>query len=795
MVATRRLQWPVLYRLLWRDLWRYRGQAFAASLVMACGVASVVGMIGTGSSLRQALDTYYDTQRFADIFMTVKRAPEHWAQRVATWPGVASVESRIVADVLLDMPRLQEPATGRFVSLPAQGEGTHNALFLRSGRLPEPNASDEVVSSEAFASAHNLRPGAELRVLMNGRLRHLRIVGIALSPEYIYELPPGAMLPDNLRFGVFWMRRPALAGAFDLVGSFNELNIRTLPGASAVQIQNHLDTWLAPYGGRGAFARNEQLSHRFISDELRQIRITSTLFPLIFFGVAAFLLHVVFTRLVQLQRPNIGLLKAFGYSNIAVGTHYIRLSCIAISPGVLLGIVGGIRLGQGFVAQYHDFYRFPALAFHAEPLVVLLAVLGGMLAAVLGVWGAVLSAVRLPPAEAMRPPAPAHFRTGWFEQLGVAPLLRPVTRMIWRNLARHPWKAGVSVLAMACAMALLVAGGYSLDAIRYMIRLQFQVVQREHVTLVFNTPISARVPFDLARLPGVLRVEAFRSVAIRLRAGPREQRVSLFGLAANADLRRLVDAQERRIVLPESGLILTRQLADSLNVRPGDRMTVEVLEGTRPVREVRLAGYSDEVLGVGASMDLAALHRLLGEGATVSGAFLSLDEIEAARLYQYLKRLPVVASVMVREPMLNSINAMLERTVMGPAIMNVLFACVIAFGVVYNGVRIALSERSHELASLRVLGFTQREVAWILLGEQALLVLLVLPLGAWLGWLLCAWFVHAMSSDLFRLPLIVHPSSYAFAMTVILLAAAVSASFVARRVAQLNLVAVLKTRE
>lgn len=792
--------WPVLYRLLWRDLWRLRGQALAASLVMACGIASLVGMQGTGASLRAALEIYYTEHRFADIFVTLKRAPESLAQQLAALPGVASVETRIVADVLLDVPGLAEPATGRLISLPAQGEAAHNTLYLRSGRLPEAETNaarvdNEIVISESFASAHRLRLGDPIGAILNGRARTLRVVGIALSPEYIYELPPGGMLPDNLRFGVFWMRRPALAAAFDLEGAFNSVSLRLLRAASSAEVIRRVDLLLTPYGGLGAYNRNDQLSHRFISDELRQIRITSTLFPSVFFGVAAFLLHMVFSRLVNLQRAEIGLLKAFGYSNRAIGAHYLRLSCAAVSFGIALGVLGGLRLGQGFIAQYHDFYRFPALQFHAEPRVLVLAVLLGIVAATLGAWNAVYAAVRLPPAEAMRPPPPAKFRLGLLERFGLMHSFTPAARMVWRNLARRPWKATLSVLGVACAMALLVAGGYSLDAIRHMIRLQFEVVQREDAMLVFNTPRSADIRFALAHLPGVLRVETFRSVGIRLRAAHRTQRVALLGLSADADLRRLIDAQEHGITLPPDGLVLTRQLAQTLQVRPGDTLTLEVLEGTRPVRQVTLAAVSDELLGVGASMNVDALNRLLGEGATVSGAFLAVDATQAETLYERLKHLPVVASVIVRGPMLQSVNEMLKRTIIGPAIINVMFACVIAFGVVYNGVRIALSERGHELASLRVLGFTQREVGWILLGEQALLILLALPLGAALGWALCAWFSHAMSSDLFRMPLLITPSTYAFALLVVLLAAATSGILVARRLATLDLVAVLKTRE
>jgi putative ABC transport system permease protein len=292
-----------------------------------------------------------------------------------------------------------------------------------------------------------------------------------------------------------------------------------------------------------------------------------------------------------------------------------------------------------------------------------------------------------------------------------------------------------------------------------------------------------------------MRSEPYRAVPARLRFEHRSRRVEITGLSPQSELRRLIDVKLRPISLPPVGLVLTAKLAEVLGVAPGDDVTVEVLEGARPVREVRVTGVADELVGVAAYMDVAALNRLLREQGALSGARMAVDAKEAPRLYSRLKGMPAVSGVAIRESILKSFEEILDRSIRVSTLINVLFACVIAFGVVYNSARIALSERGNELASLRVLGFTRREVAVILLGEQGVLTLLAIPLGYALGTAICWLLVTRLSTELYRIPLVLTARTFVFAFLVVALAAAASGFLVARRLNRLDLIAVLKTRE
>lgn len=785
-----------LDRKLLRDLWHLRGQVVAITLVVACGIALFVTLRSMHGYLLTTQARYYEEYRFADVFVSLRQAPLAVAARAGALPGVTAAEPRIVRDVILDVPGLAEPATGRLISIPEDRQPRLDALHLRRGRWIAPGRRDEVLASEAFAKANGLDVGATLGAVINGRWQRLRIVGLALSPEYVYEIRGGGeVFPDNRRFGVIWMGRRALAAAFGMEGGFNDLTLALAPEARERDVIDRLDRLLARYGGLGAYGREDQTSHRFVSDEITETQVTSVAVPAIFLGVTAFLLHIVLSRLVATQRDQIAVLKAFGYSDVAVGIHFLKMALAPVLAGSAIGTGVGLWFAVELAQVYARFYQFPVLRFEPRPGVVVLAVAIGGGAALAGAVNAVRRAVALPPAEAMRPEAPARFRPGPLERLGGQRLLSPASRIVLRNLERWPLRSFLSALGIALAVGILVVGRYSFDAVEHLKNLQFESVQREDVTVSFESLRPGAAAYELAHLPGVLRVEPFRAVPVRLRNGHREHRTALLGLGGRSRLHRIVDRRFAVHALPPNGLLLTRRLGEVLDVRPGDSVTVEVLEGKRPVRRVAVAGLVEELLGLQAYMEIGGVHRLMQEGDAASGAFLAVDPRGAERLYLRLKRLPGVAGVGVREAALRGFEKTIAESFRISIAVLIGFACVIAAGIVYNGARIALSERGRELASLRILGFSRGEVAAMLFGEQAVLTLAAIPLGFGLGFGLCALLAFRFESDLFRMPLVIHGTTFVFAFLVVAAAALLSGLAVRHRLDRLDLVEVLKTRE
>lgn len=784
-----------LQHKLVRDLLYMKMQAAAIALVIGCGVATCVMSISVLRSLEAARDRYYETGRFAHLFAHAKRAPRQIAARIAEIPGVAGVETRIVAEAPLDMPGLPEQAVGRFVSIPDFGEPALNRLHLRSGRWPDPDRRGEVLVNEAFAAAHRMNPGSQFRAVLNGRRQDLVVAGVALSPEYIYQIRGGDLFPDDLRYGVIWMRDRQLAAAFDLTKSFNDVAVALMPRAVAGDVVLKLDALLAPYGGLGATGREEQVSNRYISDELTQLRAMASVPPAIFLLVSAFVLNVLVGRIITMQRDQIAMLKAFGYSPAALGWHYAQMTLVIVGAGTVIGTAAGAWFGSGLAELYARFFRFPSMHFRIDAGVVALAAGLSTAAGALGVASAVLRAMSLAPAEAMRPEAPAAYRPAWLERSGLGRWLTPSTRMIARQIERHPLRSALSTLGIALGIAVMMLGSFSKDVVNAIIAFQFGAVQHYDFLVTTFEPAPPEATHAFARLPGVLRAEPFRSVAVRLVHGRHARRVAVLGLAADRQLLIPRDSRELPAAVPPSGLLLSEKLAELLHVRPGEELTIEVLEGSRAVRTLPVAATLRDFSGLSAYMDLAALNRFMREGRIVSGAFLRVDPAASASLHSRLKASPAVAGVSSQLASLRSFESTFSENLLRMRLFNVAFASIIAFGVVYNAARITLSERARDLATLRVVGLTRREVWGTLAGEVAVLALAAVPIGLVVGRGLVEVAARALETETQRFPIVVSAVTCAEAVSTILAAALVSALAVGRRISHLDLVAVLKSRD
>lgn len=786
----------LLDRKLLRDLLSLKSQALAVALVMGCGLAMMIMTRSLILSLETTRDDYYRDYRFAQVFARLKRAPNSVADQIAAIPGVQAVQTGIALQVTLDLPQMAEPAVGLMQSLPERGELVLNRLHLRRGRiLVGRESTREILSGEPFAEAHQLRPGDKISAILYGKKQTFSIAGIVLSPEFVFEAPPGAALPDHRTYGVFWMPYKELARASNLDGAFNNISLTLSPGAAEDAVMAAVDRVLTPYGGRGAFGRESHPSHTRVRDEIRVLQGLSIGFPLVFLSVAAFMTNSVMNRQITLQREQIAMLKACGFSRGQVGWHYFKFSLVIVIVGSTLGVLGGVALGHRLVEMYHLFFRFPQLNFILATNVVLFAVLVSAVAAFAGVWGAVRAAVRLPPAEAMRPEPPANFRISLIERAGWGKTFSVSLRMAFRNIERRPMRAVLTCIALALATGILIVPSALRDGIDYVLDYQWDLIQRQTVFVSLIEPGPLRALADFQHLPGVILAEPVRSAPVELRAGPRKRRIGLIGLKADGTLNRIIDANEHQLTLPPRGLVLSSKLAEVLEVQPGDMINVQVLDGKRPSLQLPVAALSQDFAGTAAFLEFGELNRLLAEGDRITGAYLSVAAGEWPRFLRELKETPRVASVVIKNGIRASFRKTTAESIGLIQKIYMAFAVVVAFGIVYNSARISLSERQRELATLRVIGFTRREVAAILVSELGILTLLALPFGLVVGSGFSTVVIQSVNTEFVRLPVMLGAANYALAMLVIVLASGVSALFASRRLNQLDLVGALKARD
>lgn len=784
-----------LDRKLWRDIRHMKGQVLAITLVVISGVATFIMFITTMHSLDLTRSSFYRDYDFADIFVNLKRAPESLKEKIQEVPGVKTVETRVSAHVKLDISGFPEPVTGRIISIPDDGHSLLNRLYIRKGRIPDPAKDNEVVITETFAEAHGFNLGDRFAAVINGKWKKLTITGVALSPEFVLVMRQYAMSPDFKRYGILWMNRKALSRAYNMDGAFNDVALTLYPGAKINEVLSELDNIVNKYGGYGAYARKDQISHRLLNEEFNMLKTSSRIFPTIFICVAAFLLNVVMSRTINTQREQIAALKAFGYDNFTIGIHYAKLVVLIIAAGLVIGIACGIWLGKILGGIYMEVYRFPSFIFILRPWVIAAALAISIASALAGTLHSLWRAAGQPPAEAMRPEPPAKFKVTLIEKTGLGRLFSQPTRIIVRNIERKPVRTFLSVLGIAVACATMISSGFFKDSVDYMVKVQFVLSQKEDIAIAFTDPTSYKSLYEIKSMEGVHHAEPFRSVPVKLKYGLNSYKTVINGLEQGNLLHPLVDTNLKQVVLPGEGIVLNDYLGEILGIKAGDFVTVETLEGSRTVSRVPVVALAKLYLGVMAYMDMQALNRLMKEGDAVSGIYITADHRHREDLYRKLVDMPRVSGTIVRSHEISNFYDVQAKGMLFFTFIATIMACSISIGVVYNNARIALAERSRELSSLRVLGYTRGEISYILLGELALITLAAIPLGFLIGYWLCAYIAQALASDLYRVPLVIGTNTFSLAAAVVLAAASLSGLIVRHRLDHLDLVEVLKTRE
>jgi putative ABC transport system permease protein len=784
-----------LDKKLVRDVWRLKAQVAAIAVVIAFGVLLLVMMDGLVNSLDETKRAYYERYRLADVFAPIKRAPKRLVDDIAKIPGVAAVEGRISGGALIDLAGIDAPIRAQALSLPPNGRPRFNDVFLSDGRPLDGRHVDEVLLLRGFARAHGLLPGAKIEATINGFKQTLKVVGLAEAPEFLYAVAPGELAPDDARFAVLWMNEDALAAAFDLDGAFNEALIGLAREARIAAVLDAVDERLDSSGGLGAYHRHDHLSDRYIREEIEGLKASGRTVPPVFLAIAAFLLYIVISRMLHAEREEIGLMKAVGYRDIEIAAHYAKFILTIAAVGALLGCVLGILAGRRMVVLYLEFFKFPFLVFDTNPSTFVFAIFASLMAASAGGVVVVGGIFRLSPAVAMRPPAPPDYSRSALFLRPLAKLLDPVSRLIMRRMVRQPIRTLSAIAGIASGMAISAAMLSVMSGFDYLLELNFSGIERGDATVTLNDPLGQAALYRLRRMPGVIEAEPFRSVPVIFRNGLTTYKGALIGLVTRPRLYRVIDDREEPIYVREDGAIVSSALADILNVEPGQVLTVEVREGRRPSIEVPIAAIAKTPLGAPAYFAIGSLNRALKEPDRISGAYLRVDQAREGAIYRDLKDMPAIAGVRLRRDARAAVRNLLDQGAGAIRYIMMGVAMIITFGIVFNAARIAFAERIHDLATIRILGFTKIEAGFILLGELAIITVLALPAGAIMGYWLAGAIAAGFSTDLYQIPATFSPEAYGIAALAVIAAAVGSGWLVKRDLDQLDLVSVLKAQD
>ena len=786
------------HKKLVRSMLQAWPQSLGVVAVVMCGIAAYICVYSAYLNLSLTRDTYYAQNRFADFEILVDRAPETAVFKLEAIPGVRQVRKRIVEEVNVDIPGVDEPRIGRLISMPMPRAPVINDMVLLAGRYFDTGTQSETVLSEHFARANGLEIGDRVHISVDNKKYSLRIVGIGASPEYVYMIRNvQSLVPSPEGFGILWVPEDFAETALDLKSACNNIVGLVDDPHDLDVILDEADKILDPYGVFAKTKRENQISNRFISDEIKGLGVSAKIIPTLFLGIAALIILILLNRMVRTERTQIGLMKAFGYSNWAVGVHYIEYGIVL----ALVGCVGGFLLGQwmagGMIRIYVQFYQFPILESRVYWDVLARSMGITLVFATLGALTAAIQAARIRPAESMRAEAPRTVNKVWIELF--PPLWRRVSftwKMIFRNISRNRFRAGVNLFGVAISLSLLLMGFFMTDSTEFGMNFQFRDVQRDDVKVSFQKEQGKDALLEASRFPHVRRAEAFLEYPFEIRSDWRKKDIIVTGVAADSEMFKVMNFKRESFALGGNTVVLADGLAKELGVGPGDTIELEPLLGRIDrTFTITVRAVAQQFVGTGAYMNLLDLSRMLDEPFALNSALLRIEDGGRPALNKRLKEIGGIAAVSFNQDAYDSIKKTLGQSM---AITNTIllsFAAVIAFSIIYNITAVSLSERQRELASLRVLGFSSSEAGRIMYHENILMGVLGIFAGIPMGIGICALLVKAYSNDMFRLPFHIDRSTYATAILLTMSFVLLANLAVRRKIEQLDLVEVLKERE
>ncbi|WP_031516889.1 ABC transporter permease [Desulfofalx alkaliphila] len=789
-----------LNKKLWRTVLSTKGQFLAVAAVVMLGMTVFIAMVTTYHNLEATQDKYYKDNNFADHYFHVINAPQEIVSRIEDLPGVLKVTGRIQKDV----PVLKEDnqrATARLTGYWLPIENEINGIEITSGQIFDEHGHGgkyEVLLDPQYAEANKLSFNDTLTIAAEGKQVTLTVAGTAIGPEFVYPIKDAStLIPDYETFGIFYVPNALAQQFLNLPGQINQILIIFAPGADKDATVRQIENILEPYGNLTNYPRDDQISHALLQAELDQLLTTSQSLPVIFLLVAALIQFVIISRLVKSQRLQIGIMKALGYHNRQIMWHYAGYAMLVAVTGLVLGSVLGVVLAGYLTRVYALYFNLPeAMGGISMPAIVLGAFLCMGTAMAAG-FVATRGILKINAAHAMRPEPPKG--TGkvifenwpWFWRR-----LDPSWKMALRGVLRNRLRFAITTLGVVLAVGLLVVSWFFNDSIDYLLEQHFYREQKYDLIVRFDAPVKDNELLYISQLDGVIKTEPIFEMPVKMAFGDKTADDTLLGLPTDVSLKMLVGEQGQQLWLPTNGILMDRRTAHDLGVNIGDKVKVETQLGIGPSHQdyLTVMGINRQFVGGGSYINISQLNRLIGEHQVVTGAMLKVEHGKALPVEEQLNKIIGVSSVLSRQKELDNFYQHLEMMVYFTGVM-VIFAGVLGFAIVYNSSLINFYERKNELASLKVIGFSNREISNLLLKETAIQTVLGIALGLPFGRAMAHGYINAVSTDMFIIPVIIYPMTYILSAIGGIIFVMVAFKYANRGIRKLDMVEALKYRD
>jgi putative ABC transport system permease protein len=779
-----------LDKRLLRMIKQSKGQFISITVIVAVALCIYIMFSVTSINLQNAVDSYYKITNISDLTAEVVRIPQGALEDLKSIHGITEVQGRVSFDVPLEVSDKDEKVNIRILSLP-DGGGTVNKLYGLEGTAARSDDENSVILLKQFAEARNIKVGDIITPRINGRLHNLKVCAIASSSEFIYLMEnEQSLMPVPEKFGIVYASEAFSQSIFGYRGYYNEVMIKTDGQSKIDDIIDLVEKKLDKYGVKKITKLEDQLSNDVLVQELDGIKMMSSILPVMFLMVAAIIISIMLSRIVNNDRIAIGILKALGYGNLGILSHYTKYALLIGLSGSLLGITGGMLLAIPMSKVYVYYFNIPLFGVKIQyNYIIYSIILTSLFCIASGLFGA-RGVLHILPADSMRPEAPKAGKRILIERITVLWRHVPFSwKMIIRNIMRNKRRFAFLVLGLALAYAINIVPLYMGDAMISMFELQYGEYQKMDYTIQFKKPLNERVIVDIKHLADIKQIEPRIEYPFELINGWKKKTVNIIGVPLNTDFHVFMDRNNAMIQLPEKGILITEAIAKELDAERGDIITVKSFIPGKEDVELHVTNIFKQYLGANAYMNIEAMDELFLDKQLITGVSV-VSENDLKEELKDIKNISSVLSIIdmkdVFVDFLDTINIAIG--------FYILFGGILSFALIYNATIIGISERMTEFASLRIMGFDKRDVYRMISKENFIIAGIAVIAGIPFGAAMIRGMIEFFSSDMMTLPVMYPVKVFILAAVATMLFVAVAQLATLKKIYKINFIDALKSR-
>ncbi len=781
--------------ILKREIIKGKGQFIAAALVVLIGVTAFLATYTSYLNLNNSAKSYYDKYNLLDYYAQVKSISDNEIQQVGKIQGVKNSSGRICVDITGDMGS-DRRATLRAISVPDNSEPEINRLHFVKGSFFDSNSFDECLISDKFASFYKLKTGDTVKTNIQGNPYEFKIHGIVNSPEYVYAIKSAAtLLTSDGDFGIIYIKESQLKKMTGAGDAFNQVHFTLSEQYNNPDTIKKIENALKPAGFLYGMVRKDLASYAMLSDDINMLEELAVILPLLFLSVAAMIIYVILKRVVNNQRTLIGVMKAFGYSDKKVLKHYISYSLLVALTGAVPGTIFGMGLGALITRMYTQFYNIPELSVKIYWTEMLLGILVSIIFSLVAGYNSTKKILKLEPAQSMRSEPPVSGNKILVEK--IKPLWKKLSfgwKMSIRNIFRARQRAVMTMMGFVFTIVLLVGTLFFLDSMNYISDEYYKDFQRQDYKVLFNSPVQYDETYKLLKTEGINKLDPILELPVEIIKDNKKSDMMLTAIGKDNTLYKLKDKEDNKMTVPKGGVILPHSMAEKISVNIGDVVTIKSHVPGFDTAKVKVVGIMKQYIGFSCYMNIEDLKQYTQNQKLANAALIKVNDGMDGKVQHNLYQ---NKSVDFLESRLTSAETFDKFTGIIYIFIGVLvaFALVMGGAIVFNSTVINIMERKRELASLKALGYSLKEIKLVILRENMLLGFLSLVPGLILGRLMCGFLANMFNNNYFVMPVIVNIPTYIIAALSIFVFAGFAQFANRKNMTGLDMVETLKNRE